>query len=61
MLLEVDKISSLLTIESVDRVEVDLRIQKGLDSGGDIVGVIVLAVAVTAIAMVVMVSRHGGK
>lgn len=57
----VDNISRLLTIESVDRVEVDLRIQKGLNGGGDIVGVIVLAVAVTAIAMVVMVPRHCGQ
>lgn len=38
-----------------------MRIEKGLNGGGDIVGMIVLAMAVTAIAMVVMVSRHDGE
>lgn len=48
----------MFTIEGIDRVEVNLRIEKRLNRGGDIVGVIVLAMAVAAIAMVVMVSRH---
>lgn len=50
-----------LTIEGGDRVKVDLGIEKRLDRGGDIVGMVVsvFTLAVAAFAMVVMVAGHG--
>lgn len=50
------------TIESVDLIKVDLGVEKGLNGGGDVVGVVVLGVTVATIAMVMMMMpRHYGQ
>jgi hypothetical protein len=47
------------TIESVDLIKVDLGVKEGLNGGGDIVRVVVLSMAVTTLAMVMMMmTRH---
>lgn len=46
------------TIKSNNRVEVDLRVEKGLNSGSDVVRMIVVFTMAVAAIAVVMVPRH---
>lgn len=52
---------SLHTVQCRDRIKLDLRVQEGLDGGGDVIGMImaVFSMAMPAMIVVVMMPRHG--
>lgn len=53
-------IISLHTVQCRDRIKLDLRVQEGLNGGGDVIGVImaIFPMAMPAMIVVVMMARH---